>query len=77
MDLELRGKRALITGSYRGTGAGLARVLAREGATVWVHGFEIDAAETVSRSIREEGHDTHAVAGDIRTDEGARASSRH
>jgi len=72
MDLELRGKRALITGSYRGTGAGLARVLAREGATVWVHGFEIDPAETVSRSIREEGHDAHAVAGDIRTDEGAR-----
>jgi 3-oxoacyl-[acyl-carrier protein] reductase len=72
MDLELSGKRALITGSYRGTGAGLARVLAREGATVWVHGFEIDAAETVARSIREEGHDAHAVVGDIRTDEGAR-----
>jgi 3-oxoacyl-[acyl-carrier protein] reductase len=71
MDLELTGKRALITGSYRGTGAGLARVLAREGATVWVHGFEIEAAEEVARSIREEGHDAHAVAGDIRTDHGA------
>ena len=31
MDLELAGKRALVTGSYRGTGAGVARVLAREG----------------------------------------------
>jgi NAD(P)-dependent dehydrogenase (short-subunit alcohol dehydrogenase family) len=72
LDLELKGKRALITGSYRGTGAGLARVLAREGATVWVHGFEIDAAETVSKSIREDGLDAHAVAGDIRTDAGAR-----
>lgn len=72
MDLELNGKRALITGSYRGTGAGLARVLAREGATVWVHGFEIEAAEEVARSIREEGHEAHAVAGDIRTDDGAR-----
>ncbi len=72
MDLELSGKRALISGSYRGTGAGLARVLAAEGASVWVHGFELDAAETIARSIREEGHEAHAVAGDIRTDEGAR-----
>jgi NAD(P)-dependent dehydrogenase (short-subunit alcohol dehydrogenase family) len=71
MDLDLSGKRALITGSYRGTGAGLARVLAREGATVWVHGFEIEAAEEVARSIRTEGFEAHAVAGDIRTDEGA------
>ena len=38
MDLQLHGKRALITGSYRGTGAGLARVMAREGAIVHVHG---------------------------------------
>lgn len=72
MDLELSGKRALVTGSYRGTGAGIARVLAREGATVWIHGFEIDAAEAVARSIREEGLDAHAVEGDIRNDEGAR-----
>ena len=31
MNLELNGKRALITGSYRGTGAGLARVRAAGG----------------------------------------------
>lgn len=72
MDLELTGKRALITGAYRGTGAGLARVMAREGAIVWVHGFEFDAAEAVVQSIREEGYEAHAVAGDIRLDEGAR-----
>ena len=71
MDLELEGKRALITGSYRGTGAGLARVLAREGASVQVHGFELEPAEEVARSIRDEGLLAHAVAGDIRTDEGA------
>ena len=71
MNLELNGKRALITGSYRGTGAGLARVMAREGASVWVHGFEREAAETVARSIRAEGFEAHAVAGDIRTDDGA------
>lgn len=77
MDLELNGKRVLITGSYRGTGAGLARVLAREGALVHVHGFEIDPTEAVARSIREEGFEAHAVAGDIRTDEGARDVAEH
>lgn len=71
MDFELIGKRALITGSSRGTGAGLALVLAREGASVWVHGFELEAAETIAQSIRDEGFDARAVAGDIRNDEGA------
>jgi len=72
MDLQLHDKRVLITGSYRGTGAGLARVMAREGARVWVHGFEIEPAEDVARSIRQEGFEAHAVAGDIRNDDGAR-----
>ena len=72
MDLRLTGKRALVTGSYRGTGAGVARVLAREGASAWVHGFEIEAAEAVAMSIREEGHEAHAVAGELCSDEGAR-----
>jgi len=73
MDLELASKRALVTGSSRGTGAGIARVLAREGASVFVHGFELEAAQTVTDAIRAEGHVAHAVAGDIRTDAGARA----
>lgn len=72
MDLELAGKRCLISGSARGTGAGIARVLAREGALVFVHGFELEAAETVANAIRSEGLDARAVAGDLRTDAGAR-----
>ncbi len=71
MDLELDGRRALVTGSYRGTGAGLACVLAREGARVAVHGFELEPAEAVARAIRDEGGNAFAVAGDIRTDAGA------
>jgi 3-oxoacyl-[acyl-carrier protein] reductase len=71
VDLELKGKRALVTGSYRGTGAGLARVLAREGAHVFVHGFEAAPAEAVAASIRDEGHDATAAVGDIRNDAGA------
>lgn len=72
MDLELRNKRVLVTGSSRGTGAGIARVLAREGATVFVHGFEQEAAEAVARAIRADGLDARPVAGDIRNDAGAR-----
>ena len=40
MDLGLAGRVALVTGSYRGTGTGISELLAEEGATVVVHGFE-------------------------------------
>lgn len=73
MNLALQSKCALVSGSSRGTGAGIARVLAREGARVIVHGFELEASEAVAKSIRSDGFDARAVAGDIRTDEGARA----
>ncbi|MBY0401424.1 SDR family oxidoreductase [Myxococcota bacterium] len=73
MNLDLKSKRVLVTGSSRGTGAGIARVLAREGATVYVHGFEHEAADAVARSLRDEGLDARPISGDIRTDAGARA----
>ena len=60
MDLELTDKTALVTGSHRGTGEGLARVLAREGASVWVHGFDLEPAQRVVDSIREEGFERHS-----------------
>jgi NAD(P)-dependent dehydrogenase (short-subunit alcohol dehydrogenase family) len=71
MELSLRGRRALVTGASRGTGEGIARVLAEEGATVWVQGFRADDAEDVAADIRVAGGEARAVAGDIRTDVGA------
>ena len=71
MDLQLAGKAALVTGSYRGTGRMIAHALAAEGAHVGVHGFERGAAEAVAREIRESGGAASALAGDILTDEGA------
>jgi len=71
MELGLRGRRALVTGASRGTGEGIARVLAAEGATVWVHGFARDNAEDVAADIRVEGGEARAIQGDIRTDVGA------
>ncbi len=60
-----------MTGSYRGTGAATARVLADEGAEVVVHGFEEAPAEAVAASIHAAGGRASAVWGDIRTDAGA------
>ncbi len=70
MDLGLSGKVALVTGSYRGTGSGVARVLAAEGAEVVVHGFEEGQADWLADEL---GPPVRAVWGDICTDEGAEA----
>ena len=51
MELGLKGRRALVTGSHRGTGAVIAQRLAEEGADVVVHGFEPDQAAAVADTI--------------------------
>ena len=66
MDLKLVGKRALVTGSSSGIGAGIARMLAAEGCAVVVHGRDRARAEDVAGKIGA------AVAiGDLATDRGA------
>ena len=52
MDLNLRGKRALVTGSTAGIGAEIARVLAVEGASVVLHGRNPERAERLAAEIR-------------------------
>jgi NAD(P)-dependent dehydrogenase (short-subunit alcohol dehydrogenase family) len=51
MDLELKGRRALVTGSSSGIGAATARMLAEEGARVVVHGRDRARAEAVAKEI--------------------------
>jgi 3-oxoacyl-[acyl-carrier protein] reductase len=70
MDLGLNGRRALVTASYRGTGAGIAHVLAGEGAEVLIHGFEPDQGGDVVASIVAAGGRAEQVTGDLRSDSG-------
>ncbi len=76
MDLGLQGKVAVVTGSYRGTGAGIAEVLAREGATVFVHGFEGGQPDVVVERLREAGGDAHGIVGDLLDDDAANAMAQ-
>lgn len=69
MDLQLRGRTALVSGSHRGTGLIIAQHLAREGCRVLVHGLQPGQAEAAVREL-ETGI---PVTGDITTDAGAAA----
>jgi NAD(P)-dependent dehydrogenase (short-subunit alcohol dehydrogenase family) len=52
----LEGKKALVTGSRRGIGRGIAVLLAREGADVGINDVELDrAAEDTLEMVRQEG----------------------
>jgi NAD(P)-dependent dehydrogenase (short-subunit alcohol dehydrogenase family) len=69
MDLKLDGKTALVTGSSKGIGEAIARGLAREKATVIVHGRNRAETECVAHEIIAEGGRAHAVTGDLTIDD--------
>ncbi len=68
MELDLAGKRALVTGSSSGIGEGIALRLAGEGATVIVHGRNKERTEAVAERICAAGGSAETVTGDL-TDE--------
>ncbi len=64
--MRLKGKSALITGSSRGIGRGIALKLAQEGARIGVHYYQNEAAAKATLAkIRELGSDGFLVQGDV------------
>jgi len=64
--MRLKGKQALITGSSRGIGRGIALKLAREGADIAVHYYRNhEAAADTLAQIRELGSDGFIVQADV------------
>ncbi len=55
MDLQLDGKRALVTGSTSGIGEQIAKTLAAEGVSVVVHGRRENEAKRVVEEILASG----------------------
>jgi 3-oxoacyl-[acyl-carrier protein] reductase len=69
MDLQLNGRRALVTGSSSGIGECIARMLVEEGCAVVVHGRNRERADKVAAEIGAAG----VAIGDLSSDEGALA----
>jgi 3-oxoacyl-[acyl-carrier protein] reductase len=65
MDLGLKDKVAIVTGSARGLGAAMARRLAGEGVKVVVTDIQAELAHATAEALRQAGLQAHCVVGDI------------
>jgi NAD(P)-dependent dehydrogenase (short-subunit alcohol dehydrogenase family) len=69
MDLQLKGKTALVTGGSEGIGQGIARALAREGVDVVICARRKDVLEATAAEIaKETGRKIIAVPADLTKD---------
>jgi NAD(P)-dependent dehydrogenase (short-subunit alcohol dehydrogenase family) len=78
MNLELKGKRALVTGSTAGIGRAVAQLLAAEGAEVIVNGRTEARVASAVAAIRETfpGANVRGVAADLGTAAGCETLAR-
>ncbi len=72
MDLQIQGKKALVTGSSSGIGEAIAKCLAEEGVHVMIHGRNGKELERVASEIQETGGKVSKIQGDLTTDEEAK-----
>jgi NAD(P)-dependent dehydrogenase (short-subunit alcohol dehydrogenase family) len=68
MDLQLKGKRALVSGSSSGIGAAIALELACEGVAVVVHGRHRERATAVARDVEARGVPAAVALGELTDD---------
>lgn len=72
MDLKLKGKLALVTGSSAGIGKGIAKCLLQEGAVVVINGRNETTLSKTAEELAAYGT-CHMAVGDLATAEGAQA----
>jgi len=73
MDLELTGKVALVTGSSRGIGRGVALTLAQEGCDVMLTGRDEEALREAAAGVEKHGRKAKYLALDLRGEKAASA----
>jgi NAD(P)-dependent dehydrogenase (short-subunit alcohol dehydrogenase family) len=77
MDLQLTGKRAVVSGSTAGIGCGIAEALAREGALVVINGRTETAVSKARAALREStGQEVEGFSGDLGTASAADALAK-
>ena len=76
MDLQLEGKRALVTGSTAGIGFAIAKGLAKEGASVIVNGRSTKRVDEALTALNKAGvsGNLEGLAADLGTADGTRAT---
>lgn len=67
MDLQLKNKKALVTGSTAGIGYAIAKQLAKESAQVYVNGRTSERVEAAIKKLKEEtgNQDIHGITADF------------
>ena len=65
MDMGLKDKVAIVTGSARGLGAATARALAQEGARVVITDINAEQAQATTAALKADGLPAHCIVADI------------
>jgi NAD(P)-dependent dehydrogenase (short-subunit alcohol dehydrogenase family) len=74
MDLKIKDKVVLITGSTKGIGLAMAESFAKEGAQVWINGRSQASIETAISELKSKGITAvRGVVGDVGTEDGINA----
>jgi 3-oxoacyl-[acyl-carrier protein] reductase len=77
MELKLKGKKALVTGSSSGIGEAIAKCLAREGVAVMIQGRNKNEMQRIVNEIKANGGTAHYVEGDLTNENDVKQIASH